>query len=507
MCGLSTFVQPPSDKACVRALIRVLLFMLAGCIVPATACGAEGVELCRIRVHNSAQGPVQVSCDGGKSYTTVGRVIRPATGAVNGFPAAAYTPAGKVAATAVHGIRVKVGRKDKGADSAQPPLTFSIVSEEFAKTPKGFGGHVPGKSGIYTDIPAGKSIFREFAPFVGNQVLLQDASRRLSPIPSGYSPMPGDVLVIVVERPARCPEEIVFENRTGGAVTARYADGAVEKIAEVIHPVGGVGRYDGTSYTGPGAINTNHGGVLTISTAPIARGLLQEGDGPERRGGFMIQPSKHAATQGTAPPQVMVIRPPQLGGEPLEGKPPLFCGCISLAYDPVNERNSYIAQVRIDDGEWRNMPVIVGKADDAFGSEYLNRIFAGDGDRSKVHTGVTAIRIRFPVYDQAYLAARLKASARRYATASGKSQIVSGVLTVNARLINHDRVMFVAFYIDGDLRCMSNSQPFQYDWDTTTVPDGEHEIEVRALDSAGGVISKTVSRVIVSNGTGSAESE
>ena len=44
---------------------------------------------------------------------------------------------------------------------------------------------------------------------------------------------------------------------------------AVHKPATVARPVKGVGRYDGTSFTGVGAVNTNHAGVITISTAPI----------------------------------------------------------------------------------------------------------------------------------------------------------------------------------------------------------------------------------------------
>ena len=44
-----------------------------------------------------------------------------------------------------------------------------------------------------------------------------------------------------------------------------YPDGSAEQIASVDRPVQGTGRYDGTTFTGVGAVNTSHGGVLTVS--------------------------------------------------------------------------------------------------------------------------------------------------------------------------------------------------------------------------------------------------
>ena len=489
------------------ARIAVWIALMAACWPLTSGCAyAEGErEVCRIRIYNTLRGSVQVSCDQGQSFVTVGRVIQPANSTIHSFAAASYVTAGTVAATAVHGLRVKVGQRGIGVGAAQEPLSFSIVPREYATTPTGYGGHLPGNSGIQTDIGAGRTIFREFAPFVGNSVYLQDISGRLSSIPTDYTPRIGDVIVILVEKPDKFPTEIVFENRLNGAVTARYADGTVERITDVLHPVSGIGRYDGTSYTGVGAINTNHGGVITISTAPIYRGKLQEGRGIERRGGFMIQPSNHAKTQGATPPQVMVVGWRDPAGTPMEGRAPLFRGCLSPAFDPASPVNSCRVQVRIDDGDWEDLPPIVGKIGDALESSYLNELFVRKGIKRKVKTGVTAIRILFPSLSPAYLQARLKASERKYSYAMiqlpviGKTGVVNSVLTINASLRNVDRTMFVSFYIDGELKSMTNSPPFAFDWDTTTVSNGEHEIEVQALDSSGHIVSKSSSRVIVAN--------
>lgn len=361
----------------IRRLVTIL-FVLCWA-VPSSADQAR--EIFRIRVENSAGGRVRVSIDQGKSFTTVGHVRRPAVSLQKGFSASAYTPVGTVAATAVHGIRIRVGT------ASRTPMTISLVPSEFASVPSGYGGHIPYGSGIYTNIHTGKSIFRNFAPFVGSPIKLERDGRPVD-LPKGWKPVRGDVLVVICYLPQPYLREIEFENRKGGAVTARYDDGREERIATVLQPVAGVGRFDAASYTGVGLVNTNHGGVITIGTSPISHSTLPEGKGKERRGGFQIQPSEHAKTQ-YAMPQSMVIAP--IDGEyPLEGQPPLFLGCIGLAYDPTDTACSFRAEVRLRGGPWQSMPEAVGKVNDA-----LSRL------------GVTAIRLLFPRYDQEFLARSL----------------------------------------------------------------------------------------------------
>src|SRR5690606_9535393 len=120
-----------------------------------------------------------------------------------------------------------------------------------------------------------------------------------------YKPEAGDVLLISVAFPPNAPRSLVFENRKGGAVTAAHGDGSEARIGTVTQPVRGVGRFDGTSYTGVGSLNTNHPGVITVSTAPAVRTDKEEGAPPERRGGFMISPSTHVADQAKGMPQVL----------------------------------------------------------------------------------------------------------------------------------------------------------------------------------------------------------
>ncbi|MHB9035840.1 MAG: hypothetical protein ACYC64_04175 [Armatimonadota bacterium] len=444
-------------------------------------------EVYRIRILNEVGGLVQVSVDGGKSYSAVGRVKVVANARITGFAASSYTPHGTVAATAVHGIRIKTGRAASGVGKAQMPLMFSISPSEFAEIPQGYGGHIPRSSAVQVDIHTGESIFRNFSPYVGNPVSVE-RDHALQPLPEDYIPIAGETFVIIVKRPTRMPREIDFDNRAGGDVTVIYPDGAAEKIATVDRPVTGVGRYDATTFTGVGAINTNHGGVLTVSTAPICPHGTQEGGATETRGGFMVQPYFHAHEQGETKPQVMVIGPPPspqpspAEGEreklALEGTPPLFFGCINLAWYPSKPDNSYRAQIRIDGGDWECVPCMVGRIDDAFTGTYLTGYFEKMGNPRKVEKGVTAVRLLFPQPDHELAARELKLEASEYS----QKAIKSGVRPIRGTVEIQPKRPIVrsitTFYVDGRPVYSSSAYPAKYDWDTKQFSNGFHELRI-----------------------------
>lgn len=473
-------------------LICAILAFATAAARPARA----GVEIYRIRVRNKAGGLVQVSMDGGKSYCTVGRVRRAANSRILGFTAASYTPDGAVAATAVHGIRIKTGQFANGyVEKAQMPLMFSIVPLQFAQIPRGYGGLRPRSSGIETDIYAGHSIFRNESPFVGNPVFLEK-NHDLEPLPEDYTPQGGEVFVIEVDAPDDAPREIDFENKAHGDVVAKYAGGKSEVLAEVERPVEGVGRYDGTTFTGVGAVNTNHGGVLTISTAPVCPPSTIEGGARETRGGFMIQPFYHDWKGGDASPQVMVIGPRDKTRPHMEGKPPIFYGCIDLRRFVGSPRHSFRAQVRIDNGAWESVPRIIGKVDDAFTAPYLQKYFAAIGRPRCVKEGVTAIRLLFPKYDARLTAKDLARQTNDYtarALAAGvhpRSGIITlalsrAIIRRNNLSSAQDRAYRMAsFYVDGNKAYESNEYPYQFRWDSRSVGNGFHEVEIDITDGS-----------------------
>ncbi len=433
-------------------------------------------EIYRIRIENRNEGAVGVSIDKGNSYVSVGRVTRPATDVARGYSASKYAQEGKIAAVAVHGLHIKVGtiQEKQGAT----PLVISILPREFDQTPKGFGGHTAGRSGIATNIPTGTAIFRNLAPFVGNQVFLEQRGN-LRQLPSGYTPHLGDILVIIVNLSERYPKEIIFENKTGGKVEAVYED-SVEAVAIVERPVRGVGRFDATGYTGVGRINTNHTGVITISTAPLVNGP-KDGADVETRGGFMIQPSRHAREAGDFP-QACVVGPTSENNQWLEGTAPLFSGCLGLAYDPQSDENSFIVDIQCGDNVWRPLPPLVGKQDRALEN------LPGIG------LPVTHIRIRLPGYDQEWIKRQLKESFLAYKKTVEKNvPTITGKITLSFDTSGLADVQFVALFIDGKCKAVSSVPPFTFEVDTSKLSYGEHVLEIKALDYSGKPI-KTVTK-------------
>ncbi len=434
------------------------------------------MESHRIRIVNTVDGAIQVSADKGRTWHLIGRVTAPATQSLMGYSASGYAQPGTVAATAVHGLRIRVG------DITTPdPLLVNILPREFAQTPNLFGGQVSGLSGIYTNISAGTSIFRELSPLVGNPVFMERGmSGDLVPLPLNYVPHPGDILQITVLQPVNPLKEVFFDNVAGGEVTATYADGTKQLLTHVVKPLVGVGRYDGTAYTGVGAINTNHDGVITIGTAPVSTSPLLEGTGEERRGGFQIQPAYHNAQgDGAGAPSVLVIgsrkKPP---APEMEGTPPLFNGYFDLAGNPDQPKHSWRTEVQRRHGPWQPMPTVIGA-------------------QTLALADVTALRlVRDEPGDPEWRLAQIKIAEHDYAVQAladaraGRTQVQRGEVTFNAATPDR-RTAYVAFYVDGELKGITNSAPYSFNWNTTQVPDGEYVIEAQAQDAGSQPLSST----------------
>lgn len=345
-----------------------------------------GDELYRIRVENSQNGLVQVSLDGGDSYYATGLVIHPANRSSQGFMASGYINGGCVCATASHAIRVKISPKEKYNDDFKNVKIFSLVAKEFWTDPKGFGGYSAPNSGMLTDIHTAMGIFSNFAPFP-DSVVYEEIKGKIFPIESDHEVKEGNVYVFIANRPETEDTWAEFENIPGGKVTVNNTE-----LTNVFKAFQACGRYDGTTFNSPGQINTAHGGVLTIATSRLFSYNTKEGDKPETRGGFMIQPVHHAMRQGENKPQVMTI-----GKDPAkteqEGSAPLYSNNINLWYYINHLENSYYAELKVDD-RYIPMPEMTGKTDNAFTKEYLN------SHGIKCQKGVTGVRIHIPKFSR-----------------------------------------------------------------------------------------------------------
>ncbi|MEE8638544.1 MAG: hypothetical protein V3T21_05835 [Candidatus Margulisiibacteriota bacterium] len=343
----------------------------------------EFEEIYRIKIENWTNGAIEVSEDKGKSWNAAGKVLYP-TQKINphGYSASRWMEPGRVVATAVNAIHIKAGPSDESR------AIFSILPKEFLMPPRKYRSYLSPNSSIYVDISAGESIFGGgFSPFVGNVVMLSRPAQPLLPLPLDYVPQVGDTYYILVKRPVEFPKEIVIENRFGGRITICYFSGEEKLIGEVLRPVSGVGRFEGSKYVDPGRIRANHAGVIDVSVSPI--GSL---------GGFQIVPALHGAemTYIRRMTQWMVIGPAKADDPSLEGMAPLYKYFIQPSYraEDLEDENwdkkllsRYLVEVKYEGKEvWKPMPIYS-----------LHRGFPLPGWVNRVFDKVSHLRILFPI--------------------------------------------------------------------------------------------------------------
>lgn len=84
----------------------------------------------------------------------------------------------------------------------------------------------------------------------------------------------------------------------------------------------------------------------------------------------------------------------------------------------------------------------------------------------------------------------------------GRGWTVAGTLTVAATAQDDVAVTRVRFFADDALVGEDTTPPYEIDWDTRTLPEGEHTVAAKAFDAAGNVgASQPVAVIVVSNDT------
>ncbi len=334
-------------------------------------------EIFRIKIENKTNGEIAVSEDSGETWDLVGRVLYPIDKVnENGYSASKWMEPGRIVATSVNAIHIKAG-----AATDECRTIFSLLPREMLLPPRKYRSYLSPNSSIYTDIPAGESVFGGgYSPFVGNRVI---------PLPEDYVPRVGDVFYVVVEQPVELPREMVIENRFGGRITVKYPSGEEKLIGEVLRPVSGIGRFEGSIYADPGRIRANHAGVIDVSVSP--HGSL---------GGFQIVPALHGAemTYIRRMTQWMVIGPARADDPSLEGMAPFYRYFIRPNYraDDLEAADwekrlleRYLVEVRYEGEEgWKPMPVYS-----------LHRKFPLPHWADRVFDKASYFRILFPVTD------------------------------------------------------------------------------------------------------------
>lgn len=328
----------------------------------------EMIELLRVRIENILDGKITVSADEGKTWSPIGKVLL-AAGYLNkeGYTASGWAQNGRVAATAVNAVHIKVRQnKDRG-------VMLSVLPFEMYSPPANYKSYYSKNTSVITDIPAGTGFFGgDESPFVGSPVFLEKTDGKIIPLPEDFYPAEGDIYVIRIDRPVRYPSEIEFENRFGGFITATFHDGEKKIIGQVLKPVYGVGRFDGSMYTDVGRIRANHTGVICISTSV-----------PGLKGGFQILPDNHGMSPEMRTARLltqwMVVGPPSVMDPSTEGVAPLFKYFLRPTYHPATADRSiedalasFIVQVKMNNGEWERMPALDGRLDEAL--EFMTNV-------------------------------------------------------------------------------------------------------------------------------------
>lgn len=76
---------------------------------------------------------------------------------------------------------------------------------------------------------------------------------------------------------------------------------------------------------------------------------------------------------------------------------------------------------------------------------------------------------------------------------------VSGKLTLSANLASGEKPAAVTFSVDFSINSMMNTGPYKVSINTRELADGDHVVEVRALDRTSAVISSSRRLVVVKN--------
>lgn len=282
---------------------------------PSTTVLPKSTELRRLLIENSAGGAIQGSRDGGKTWTQLGKVVRPIQGGiwlptVKPYGVLAFNflrGPSNVFATAVNAVHLRFSDPTgyelplNPKDPLVTPHGASLLPREIIEDPASTPAHA-----ALTDIPAGTGIFGpDWSPRVGSRIYLGDGQNWRS-IPYAQGPdvgTPGrSKLLIVTEKQPNEIEWVEFENTQGGQVLVKR-EGETEpvRVAKVLQPVRGIGRFVGSELIPrPGVIRANHAGVFCIGTTDAKSdpsSIPPKTDVNEIRGGFQIVPSHHYQDQ------------------------------------------------------------------------------------------------------------------------------------------------------------------------------------------------------------------
>jgi hypothetical protein len=228
---------------------------------------------------------------------------------------------------------------------------------------------------------------------------------------------------------------------------------------------------------------------------------LPEEEGPERRAGFEVISSAAAELLPRQEPYQLKIAAARAGSSLEEAEHFVNLYAASVACTETR------LLIKIDNGPWEPCPRLSAAQTDCFTAEGLQNALEGLRDGRRVTSGVTHFKLCFgqPTLERlvAY-AATLKPPAEppKPVQADPKTKpagALSGIVSIAANLVDTPGVRFVTLSVDGAVRYISNSAPYEFVWDTRQETNGPHELEIAAIAADGSTIVSKKQKVVVFN--------
>jgi peptidoglycan/xylan/chitin deacetylase (PgdA/CDA1 family) len=173
-----------------------------------------------------------------------------------------------------------------------------------------------------------------------------------------------------------------------------------------------------------------------------------------------------------------------------------------------------------------NAPVDVGLSatDDAAGSGVKEIRYTTDGSDPTATSGtvyagpfsvMTTATVKWRAFDNAGNTEAVRSQLIRIDTtaptatllAPSNGAMVAANVTLTASAGDNSGVDRVEFLVDGELVGSQAAAPYDLVWDSTTVADGPHAIQARAIDVAGNATTSTAVSITVSNGAPPSDTE
>ena len=155
----------------------------------------------------------------------------------------------------------------------------------------------------------------------------------------------------------------------------------------------------------------------------------------------------------------------------MEGTPPLFYGYFDLAWGRDEPQHSWRAEVQRRHGPWQPMPTVIGAQTLALADVTALRLVRDDARRRRLARGRDHASPRRTTRPRPWpTPARAELGGER------------GEITLTAAAPDR-RTAYVAFYVDGQFKGITNNAPYSFNWNTRQVPDGEYVVEAQAQDA------------------------